>query len=57
MSRWWRALGSSLPLFGASSVGGQQKEAQEKSRKLSLRRTLLSHVDKSPNSKHPSVRE
>lgn len=57
MSRWWRALGISLLLFGASSVGGQQKEAQEKSRKLSLRRTLLSHDDKSPNSKHLSVRE
>lgn len=57
MSRWGRALGSSLPLLGASSVGGQQREAQEKSRKLSLRRILLSHDDKSPNSKNLLVRE
>lgn len=48
MSRWCRALGSSLSLFGASSVGGQQREAQEKSRKLSVRRSLLSHDDKIP---------
>lgn len=30
MSRWRRALGSPLLLFGASGVGGQQREAQEK---------------------------
>lgn len=46
MSRWWRALGSLLPLFGANGVGGQQREAQEKGRKLSFRRKLLSHGDK-----------
>lgn len=41
MSRWWGALGRSLPLFGASCVGGQQRETREKSRKPG--RKLLSH--------------
>lgn len=29
-------------------MGGQQREAQEKSRKLSVRRSLLAHDDKIP---------
>lgn len=41
MSRWWGALGRLLPLFGASCVGGQQRETREKSRKPG--RKLLSH--------------
>ena len=57
MSRWWRALGSSLPLFGANDVGGQQREAQEKSRKRLFRRKLLLPGDKPPKSKDRSVGE